>query len=125
MPPKVSGLFLLLPVATTGVLLATYLSSRPSGAPIPNSYKSSRSISQSLLESKSLSAVNPRRTVQVSDSRSVALLSQLSDEEILARFTKGFFNGWAFTPERGVLGTLAFFGRHFIRVEFTGELLHC
>ncbi|KAI0906259.1 hypothetical protein F4824DRAFT_445705 [Ustulina deusta] len=31
--------------------------------------------------------------------------SNVSDEEILARFTKGFFSGFAFTPERWLLTT--------------------
>ncbi|KAI1757922.1 hypothetical protein F4782DRAFT_475709 [Xylaria castorea] len=34
--------------------------------------------------------------------------SGVSDEEILARFTKGFFSGLAFTPERWILRTIPF-----------------
>ncbi|KAI0412148.1 hypothetical protein F5X98DRAFT_355599 [Xylaria grammica] len=34
--------------------------------------------------------------------------NDLSDEEILARFTKGFFSGLAFTPERWLLSAIPF-----------------
>ncbi|KAK2747317.1 hypothetical protein FQN57_002215 [Myotisia sp. PD_48] len=39
-------------------------------------------------------------------------LSELTDEELLARFTRGFFGGYVFTPERLLLRTISwkFFG---------------
>ncbi|RAL60744.1 hypothetical protein DID88_009849 [Monilinia fructigena] len=37
-----------------------------------------------------------------------------SDEEILATFTRGFFSGWIFTPERYLIGSLRSFGIKFI-----------
>jgi hypothetical protein len=49
-----------------------------------------------------------------------ALVAHLSDQEILARFFHGYFNGWSFVPEWCLLGTLGFFGRILIPVEYTG-----
>ncbi|KAH8889098.1 hypothetical protein GQ53DRAFT_843162 [Thozetella sp. PMI_491] len=52
-----------------------------------------------------MSIANPRKTPTNQDSYSLRipawrLRPGLSDEEILARFTKGFFGRWIFTPER-------------------------
>jgi len=121
MPPKPFTLLLLIPAATTGVLLTTYLYSRPFAEFKSKTYKTSSSLSPSTLASKSLSIVNPRKHIQATDSRSVTIPSNLTDEELLARFTKGYFNGWVFTPEKSIFAVLGLFGRHFIKVGFSSE----
>jgi len=71
-----------------------------------------------------LSIVNPHNHITDPDSISINLLrseiGELSDEEILARFLKGFFSGWSFLPERTYLGALGLMGRCLIPVRFTG-----
>lgn len=58
------------------------------------------------------------------DSRSIKLLERdicgLSDEEILARFVKGFFGGWVFAPERGIIGVFEMMGRPMVPMAFSG-----
>lgn len=60
----------------------------------------------------------------MSDTRFLVLeaeeIGKLGDEEILARFTHGFFNGWIFIPERYLLTFLGVFGHHPFAVHFTG-----
>lgn len=46
-------------------------------------------------------------------------MGDLTDEEILARFLKGFFGGWSFLPERTLFGALKLVGKSFIPVGFT------
>ncbi|KAF2465867.1 uncharacterized protein BDR25DRAFT_204293, partial [Lindgomyces ingoldianus] len=62
----------------------------------PPSFSSSASIRKT---------TNPNSCVALTDTRSITLTvpSRLSDEVILARFMKGYFGGWVFTPERSVL----------------------
>lgn len=54
--------------------------------------------------------VNPNNHPLALDSRSITIrgskFSQLPDEALLARFVKGFFGGWVFTPERYALKAL-------------------
>jgi len=52
-----------------------------------------------------MSVANPNRFPIEQDSYTVhiplrELKTGISDEEILARFSKGFFGGWILTPER-------------------------
>jgi hypothetical protein len=62
----------------------------------------------------------------VSDTRSLRLSSSqiknLSDEEILVRFLRGFFNGWIFAPERRFIAALGLVGRKFVPVGYAGTL---
>ncbi|KAF1936284.1 hypothetical protein EJ02DRAFT_359508 [Clathrospora elynae] len=69
---------------------------------------SSTDVPASFKQSKAASIVNPKSHTPVSDTRHITLElpKQLSDEEILALFLKGFFGGWVFRPERSVLRTL-------------------
>lgn len=68
---------------------------------IPESFASSHTVRN---------LVNPNSHPLALDSRSITIrgskLSQLSDEVLLARFVKGFFGGWVFTPERHALKAL-------------------
>ncbi|KAF2794601.1 hypothetical protein K505DRAFT_360923 [Melanomma pulvis-pyrius CBS 109.77] len=66
---------------------------------------SSPSIPDTLRRSRATSVVNPNDHVSVNDTRSITLQlhRSLSDEEILALFVKGFFGGYVFGPERGML----------------------
>lgn len=62
------------------------------------------------------SLVNPRGHQSMRDSHHMRLklpphLRDVSDEAILARFTKGFFGGWTLTPERTALRLM---GKRFV-----------
>jgi len=60
----------------------------------------------------------------MTDSRSIFISRKeiwgLRDEEILARFVKGFFGGWVFTPENVLIGGLRMVGRKLVSVGFEG-----
>lgn len=119
---------------TTALLLATYFYNRP--LPLSSPQKASRSpeLSHSFKpdhpSSRSLSIVNPRNHTLLIDSRSITFSksdivlsrkdAKIGDEEILARFVKGFFGGWSFVPERTLLEGLRRCGRKFIEVKFRG-----
>lgn len=45
----------------------------------------------------------------------------MGDEEILARVLKGFFGGWIFAPEKGLITVLGWAGRKLVSVGFEGE----
>ncbi|KAF7965415.1 hypothetical protein HWV62_16062 [Athelia sp. TMB] len=71
-------------------------------APIHFSY----SVPKAFLESRAMAITNPRHHMTATDSFTLRLSpSQLrhvgarTDEELLARMTKGFFGGWIFLPE--------------------------
>ncbi|KAI0427613.1 hypothetical protein F5Y09DRAFT_315732 [Xylaria sp. FL1042] len=64
-------------------------------------------------ESFSMSIVAPKYHNGIRESYSLLIPAKrfkgsVSDEEILARFTKGFFSGLVFTPERWFLSTIPF-----------------
>jgi hypothetical protein len=56
-------------------------------------------------KSKAAEITNPNKHIALDDTRriTIKLPGPLSDEEILARFVKGFFGGWWFSPERAAL----------------------
>ncbi|KAK5315896.1 hypothetical protein LTR70_006538 [Exophiala xenobiotica] len=63
-------------------------------------------IPQSLAESRTNKIiVNPHNYIHSDDTREVRLSldRSLPDEQILARFMKGFFGGWIFAPERAAM----------------------
>lgn len=66
---------------------------------------SSATIPDDLEHSAAAKAVNPNAHVSIHDTRYVSLEipAKLSDEEVLARFVKGFFGGYVFGPERAIL----------------------
>ncbi|KAF2029129.1 hypothetical protein EK21DRAFT_68361, partial [Setomelanomma holmii] len=74
-------------------------------------------VSDSFKTSKAVAITNPNKHIAINDSRriTIKLPKVLSDEEILARFVKGFFGGWWFGPERAALKS---FGK--ILVGFEG-----
>jgi hypothetical protein len=82
-------------------------------------------LSPSVSSSHSLRIVNPKNHAIFCDSRSITLsrkeVGSLTDEEILARFVKGFFGGWAFMPERYLIGGLGMLGRKLVFMSFEGE----
>lgn len=118
----------------TGILIATYLYNRPLNLPknrkISINYNPSNSFT---IFPCSLEIVNPRNHHANFDTRSVNLFksdiirketdkgTNMSDEEMISRFVKGFFGGWSFTPERGMLAVLRSMGSKFIEAKFFGE----
>ena len=124
--PPILALFSL-PIASA-TFLTFYFYTRPLSLSTPRKLTTTRTLSSSCTAkstSQSLSIVNPHNHVSDLDSISINLLKsesgQLSDEEVLARFLKGFFGGWSFLPERTYLSALGLMGRSFIRVGFSGE----
>ncbi|KAF2741192.1 hypothetical protein EJ04DRAFT_116998 [Polyplosphaeria fusca] len=71
--------------------------------------KATNSIPDSLKLSGTLNAVvNPRNHIRRDSSRSITckLPSRLTDEQVLARYLKGFFGSYVFGPEQVALRTL-------------------
>lgn len=64
--------------------------------------------------SLALTLLNPREYRTEQDRFSVCLAggaaARLSEGEIVARFTRGFFGGWVFSPERWIFGMTGFSG---------------
>lgn len=81
-------------------------------------------VSPEFLNTSSFSFVNPRRHVittgNVSQVFPASAIAGLSDETVLALFTKGFFGGDVFGPERFIL---RIGGWHLLPAIYTGELL--
>jgi hypothetical protein len=130
MPPLTSPRILLaaLAVPAATVFLASYLHSHPLPASKSRTIAFTDALSKSLASSPSLKVVNPRNYQALKDTRSILLsrqeVGQLSDEEILSRFTKGYFGGWIFTPERCLCKVLNFFGTMLLNVDFSGKSLN-
>src|ERR1700709_710246 len=91
-----------LAIPATSLFLTSYLYNHPLSASKSRTITSTNSLSKSCAASPSLQIINPRNHQTVQDTRSIFLskqeIGELSDEEILARFTKGFFGGWIFLP---------------------------
>jgi hypothetical protein len=62
-------------------------------------------IPESFAQSKAVKIVNPNDHAPIHDTRNITISvpKTLSDEGILARFVKGFFGGYVFGMERGLL----------------------
>ncbi|KAF1845097.1 uncharacterized protein K460DRAFT_405372 [Cucurbitaria berberidis CBS 394.84] len=101
-------------VAATGTYLYR-IQSHISPVPI-HRISSSPQIPDALKQSKAALAVNPNGHVTITDTRftTLELPNRLSDEQILARFVKGFFGGYVFGPESGVLRAV---GKDLMRFE--------
>jgi hypothetical protein len=116
----IAGLIPVLLSATT-----IYLNHRLLPASKTKSIKIFTALSPSIASSYSLRIVNPKNHAIFSDSRSITLskkeVGSLTDEEILARFVRGFFEGWVFTPERWLIGGLGMLGRKLVFMSFEGE----
>ncbi|KUJ18913.1 uncharacterized protein LY89DRAFT_507637 [Mollisia scopiformis] len=135
MPDFRASLPIALTIPAAGILIATYLYNRPLPLPKERKISVTEELSHSFASGpspKSLGIVNPRNHIQLTDSRSINLLrseisrshlrdgdAMVSDEEILARFLVGFFGGWSFTPERGLLAALRRMGKKFIEAKYT------
>lgn len=133
MPLFRPSLLVTLSIPITGILIATYLHNRP--LPLHKNRKLSTTyeLSPSLKTfPRSLEIVNPRSHRWITDSCSITLLKsditkcgdekkEVGDEEIMARFVRGFFGGWSFTPERGLIAALKSMGRKFIEAKFSGK----
>lgn len=111
--------------ATTLTLLATYLHNNPLPATKSRTIKVINSTPPSHLTSPSRKIVNPRDYQGLQDTRSIFLaereIGKLSDEEILARFAKGYFGGWVFAVELGMCGVAHVFGTQLIRTGYSGN----
>lgn len=95
-------------------------------SPVPTrNISTSLSNSTSLERSKAVSVVHPSGPVVLQDTRRITVSlcdASLSDEEILARFVKGFFGGYALWPEYFMLRALRknmvhFEGNHELKLE--------
>ncbi|KAH8769412.1 hypothetical protein F5882DRAFT_184096 [Hyaloscypha sp. PMI_1271] len=112
--------------AAGALLLSTYLYNYPLSASKSRTIKTSSSLSPTSSSAPSLKIINPRAYPQNSftDSCLITLskseVRNLTDEEILARFLGGFFGGWIFMPEKGIISLFRLFGRPMIAVGFTG-----
>jgi hypothetical protein len=109
---------------TAALFLTTYLHNSPLSSQKTRTIKTSRSLSPTCSLSPSLWIINPRSHVSCPDSRKIILSKQevgkLTDEEILARFLRGFYGGWVFWPEKGIISLFRGFGRAMIACGFEG-----
>lgn len=76
-------------------------------------------------DSLAFTLLNPNKCPTEQDKFSLSILRRdlragISDEEVLARFTKGFFGGWIFTPERWFFSLT-----HFTLMDYDGKKLAC
>ena len=114
---------LLLPAGAITLTLSLYFS-RP--IHLHNDIQSSLNVTPSAHLSPSLHTINPLSIPITSDSYSLSLSKDMvrgrNDEELLLAFTRGFFGGWVFFPERVLLKTLNLFGGYLVRVGFSGML---
>lgn len=113
-----------IPAAT--LLLATYLHNHPLPASKSQIITAYNALPASHAASRSFRIVNPRSHRGLRDTRTIILskreIGELGDEEILARFVRGYFGGWVFRPELGLGRVADAFGTVILRVGFTGEL---
>jgi hypothetical protein len=112
-------------IPASAILLRVYLQDHPLAASKTRTITTTETLSPtSALSSSIHNTVNPRNHIGTEDSRLIHLskdeIRNLSDEEILERFLKGFFGGWIFTPERTLIASLNRIGRDFIPVGFSG-----
>jgi hypothetical protein len=124
MPPHTLLITALALPPTTAFFLTAYLRNNPLHSSYSSKIIEKKALILSLTNSNSLKTTNPRNHVSMSDTWSLVLPSKevgnLSDEEVLARFMHGFFNGWVFTPEQTLLSFLGLLGRKLVPVGFTG-----
>ena len=113
-----------LSIPATALLIKIYLRNNPLPASRTGTITTADTLSPTTALSPSIKIVNPKDHIAIGDSRYINLsakdIGKLSDEEILARFLKGFFGGWIFTPERGLIGFLKGVGLKFVPVGFSG-----
>jgi len=113
-------------VPAAAASLAIYLYDHPLPASRSHTIRESNTLSPSTSKSPTIKRINPRNHQALVDSRTISLpqidIKDLSDEEILARFTKGFFNGWIIAPERFLVGVVELLGSTVLPVGFTGNL---
>jgi hypothetical protein len=124
MAPRPLLLLTSLALPASAILLTTYLHNHPLPWQRTRTIKTSNTLSPTCLTSPSLHIVNPRSHISATDSRKIILskdeVGNLTDEEILSRFLKGFYGGWVFWPEKGVIAAFRAFGRPMIAVGFDG-----
>ena len=114
--PIVSGVVLLsaLAVPALAVSLRTYLIEHPLSSTRTRTIKTQAALSPSCTRSASLGIVNPKHHQAWTESYSINLsrreIGNASDEDLLARFTRGFFGGWTFAAESNILMLLQAFG---------------
>jgi len=91
-------------LAATGIYHLINIRNATGNVPARQIISSDR-ISDSLAQSKAVKIVNPYDHVPIHDTRNITIrvAETLSDEEILARFVKGFFGGHVLGLERGLL----------------------
>ncbi|KAE9366857.1 hypothetical protein N431DRAFT_429653, partial [Stipitochalara longipes BDJ] len=127
MPPRSLLLLTTLAVpAASALLLQAYLYNSPLPAKKTSTIRTFHTLSPTCSTSPSLKIVNPRSLPNNSapDSRYITLsrseTRNLTDEEILSRFLRGFYNGWIFLPEKGIISLFRTAGRKMVAVGFTG-----
>jgi hypothetical protein len=119
------ALFSAVAVPTLTLSLAAYLIEHPLPSSKTRTILSRPTLSSSCTSSSSLRLVNPRNHKAWADSYSIRLSSrdvgEADDEEILAKFVKGYFGGWIFAPENTLLSLLHAFDSQLFPVGFSSK----
>jgi hypothetical protein len=114
-----------LAVPVVAVSLRTYLIEHPLSSSRTRTIKTQAALSPSCASSSSLGIINPKHHQAWADNYSIRLsrleIGNASNEELLARFTKGFFGGWTFAAENNILMFLHAFGRQLVPVGFSSR----
>lgn len=127
MPPIFAVSKLLVPTAALGLGIAIYLQDHPLSAARTATIQSYQQLSPSFTTSSQSfsSIINPRNHIHIADSYKIRLskadIRNRSDEEILATFTRGFFAGWIFTPERYLIASLQSLSMKFIPCGYSSQ----
>jgi hypothetical protein len=110
--------------AAAALFLKVYLHNHPLPSSFTSRLQKSDFLSPSCRSSRSLKIINPSNNIIKTDSIAISLskaeVGGLTDEEILARFVKGFFGGLVFAPERALIAGLKTLKMSFIPVNFAG-----
>ena len=126
LPPFPFRIFILPAVALPAGAFIAFLQNHPLSAHITSQIQASSTPSPSCAASESVRHyINPSNHVASTGCLSIRIpegyLHGRSDEEILARLTKGYFEGVIFQPEKILINLLEKLGRKLVSTDFSGE----
>lgn len=115
-------------IAVSATALRFYLHDHPLSSALTHRITASEGAVRSQIQSKVLRELSsPQQQDGTIDWRCITLgqneVNKLSDEQVLAAFTKGFFGGWMFVPERVVFAAVKVAGVKALPAGFGGQYI--